>query len=224
MLAKAPLCFSGVLESQFYPFLDRATDKTSQKILIAYLPSEFIAQNSDNSMRDEWRGHRRMHVQDAEYGDRFETYGIGPLIALTQLYFDEEAGQSHLRALILSGIATQTLKVSVQRARPSSENQRSFPSGHTSSAFATATALSYAYGAKIAMIAYPLAAFVGASRLADDKHWFSDVVSGAFLGVWIGRASYFQSSEGAPVADKNEFFFFPSISSQSFALNFDFKF
>ena len=39
------------------------------------------------------------------------------------------------------------------------------------------------------MIAYPVAAFVGLSRLSDDMHWASDVVAGAFVGIIMGRAT-----------------------------------
>lgn len=224
VLLKAPLCFSAVLEKHFYPFWQRATDKTSQQLLLAYIPVEIMAQKTDNQIRDDWKNHRRMHESDSRFGDRYDTYGVGSMIALTQLWLDPQAGESHLRAIIYNGIATHTLKTTVQRQRPSSENQRSFPSGHTSSAFTTATALTYAYGAKAAVVAYPLATFVGLSRMADDVHWFSDVVSGAFVGIWIGRASYFSSSEGNPAVGDKSFFFFPTVAHDNLAMNFHWNF
>lgn len=207
--------------------LKKATDSTSQKIFLAYLPFEVVAQNSDNSVRSSWKNHQQINEESSRWGDNFEKDGIGPAIALSQLYFDYDNGLSHARALIYTGLATQSLKMSLQRNRPGSENQRSYPSGHTSSAFATATVLSYSYGWKVAMVAYSLATFVGLSRLADDAHWFSDVVSGAFLGCWLGRASFFSADKASDEKSSSfakKIFVFPSVQSQSVALNLHFEF
>ncbi len=64
----------------------------------------------------------------------------------------------------------------------------SFPSAHASQAFAVATVLADRFGWRVGVPAYGLAAAVGFSRLALDKHWTSDVVAGAFLGVLVGKA------------------------------------
>ncbi|MEN0057208.1 MAG: phosphatase PAP2 family protein, partial [Bdellovibrio sp.] len=76
-----------------------------------------------------------------------------------------------------------------QRERPSGRDHLSFPSGHGSSAFATATSLAYSYGYKVGIPAYALAGFVAASRVNENIHWLSDVVAGAALGIFWGRAS-----------------------------------
>jgi membrane-associated phospholipid phosphatase len=62
-----------------------------------------------------------------------------------------------------------------------------FPSGHTTRSFAIAAVFSARGGRKAACIAYPVAAFVGLSTVQEDKHWMSDVVAGAGLGLAIGR-------------------------------------
>jgi hypothetical protein len=98
------------------------------------------------------------------------------------------SGQSQLEALAATGIATLALKLSVARARPDGSDQQSFPSGHTSTTFATAAVLNEFYGWRAGVPAYALAALTGASRLSADKHWLSDVAAGAALGMWMGRA------------------------------------
>ena len=64
----------------------------------------------------------------------------------------------------------------------------SFPSGHSTVAFADAEALDRETSARwVPWAAYPLASLVGWSRVRDDKHWGSDVVAGAALGYWAAR-------------------------------------
>ncbi len=61
----------------------------------------------------------------------------------------------------------------------------SFPSGHTSSSFAFATAVA-ANNKKLGVAAYVLAALIGFSRIYLGVHYFTDVLAGAVLGVVYG--------------------------------------
>jgi membrane-associated phospholipid phosphatase len=92
-----------------------------------------------------------------------------------------------LDAAIVNFAYTEVLKVAVGRERPNGEDDKSFPSGHTSNAFALAAVAERHYGWKLGVPAYLLAGFVGASRLEQDKHYLSDVVAGATLGYIVGR-------------------------------------
>jgi len=69
------------------------------------------------------------------------------------------------------------------------EDNRSFPSGHTATAFALATVVSMQYGRRawVPVVAYTLATGVGLSRMALDKHWSSDVLVGAVVGHLVAR-------------------------------------
>jgi len=79
------------------------------------------------------------------------------------------------------------LKATVSRERPDGSNDRSFPSGHSANSFAVATVLDRRYGGVVRWIAYGAAAFVAASRVIGNHHWFSDVVAGAVIGRFYGR-------------------------------------
>jgi hypothetical protein len=90
------------------------------------------------------------------------------------------------QAVLVNTFYTFALKSTTQRWRPDGSNQFSFPSGHTSNAFAIATVWSRQYGTRAAVPAYFLAGLVGTSRMASKKHHLSDVVAGATLGYIVG--------------------------------------
>ncbi|MEQ1857504.1 MAG: phosphatase PAP2 family protein [Longimicrobiales bacterium] len=66
-------------------------------------------------------------------------------------------------------------------------SRQSYPSGHTTAAFALATVLAEELGGVTPWLAYPVAAGVGWSRLNDEAHWATDVVMGALVGIVAGR-------------------------------------
>lgn len=74
------------------------------------------------------------------------------------------------------------LKPLVDRTRPDGGHQ-SFPSGHAASAFAGAAFLQMRYGWHLGLPAYAVAAFVGYSRVESKRHYTSDVVAGAAIGI-----------------------------------------
>jgi len=89
------------------------------------------------------------------------------------------------QALIIGQGLTHALKFTVQRERPNGEDNWSFPSGHSSGSFAMAVVIAHHYP-KAAIPAFGVAGFVAYSRLVKGKHWLSDTVSGAALGVIVG--------------------------------------
>ena len=98
-------------------------------------------------------------------------------------------------AALMAGVVN-TLKTTTHVMRPDGSNNHSFPSGHTATAFMTATMLSKEYGHNFPWIsigAYTTATATGLMRMANNKHWLSDVLTGAGIGIlstevgyWIG--------------------------------------
>jgi membrane-associated phospholipid phosphatase len=95
-------------------------------------------------------------------------------------------GVDLLRAQIVTQALTEGLKLAVRRPRPDGTNY-SFPSGHASVTFATATVLERHLGWMAAVPTYTVASYVAASRLHDNRHYLSDVVFGAAVGLVGGR-------------------------------------
>jgi len=67
-------------------------------------------------------------------------------------------------------------------------NNSSFPSGHTTLAFAAATvyAQEYKYVPAVPIISYSVATLIGLSRITENRHWATDVLTGAALGYLSG--------------------------------------
>jgi len=137
-------------------------------------------------------------VQGYNWGESLET-GAGPIWSSVFVASMFTAGRfAHgerframtydmLDAVIVNLGYTELLKAAVGRERPNGQDNKSFPSGHTSNSFALATVVERHYGWKIGVPAYALASVVGASRIQQDKHYLSDVVAGATLGYIVGR-------------------------------------
>ena len=90
-----------------------------------------------------------------------------------------------LRAGIVSQVMTQGIKLAVRRDRPTGECC-AFPSGHSASAFASASVIERHFGYRGALPTYVIAGYVAASRLHDNRHFLSDVLFGAGVGIASG--------------------------------------
>lgn len=96
-------------------------------------------------------------------------------------------------AMIMAG-TVNTLKIATGVERPDGSNRHSFPSGHTATAFMTATMLNKEYGHKspwIGIGAYGVATATGLMRMANNKHWLSDVLTGAGIGILSAETGYY---------------------------------
>jgi membrane-associated phospholipid phosphatase len=125
-----------------------------------------------------------------------------------------DAGLHSTQAIVFGGATTKALKFIIGRARPSEVAGRdafvfrpgrgkgdyaSLPSGHTTAAFAAASAVSaelacstYAQshpriGRMAPFLLYGAATLVGVTRMYHDAHWASDVIAAAGIGTLSGH-------------------------------------
>ena len=115
-----------------------------------------------------------------QIGAGFATYAGGKATGNKKLAY---AGRDIVRAQLLSQGMVQALKYTVQRERPDGSDNKSFPSGHSASMFATATILQKYYGWKIGVPSYALGSYVALARMAWNRHHATDVVMGAGFGI-----------------------------------------
>lgn len=157
-----------------------------------------VAGSAATGLASIWDDDVRQAAQPYNWGESLETAG-GPIWSSAFVASMFTAGRfAHgprframtydmLDAAIVNLGYTELLKVAVGRERPNGQDDKSFPSGHTSNAFALAAVAESHYGWKLGVPAYLAASLVGASRIQQDKHYLSDVVAGATLGYIVGR-------------------------------------
>ena len=119
-----------------------------------------------------------------QIGAGFATYSTGKAVGNKKLAY---AGRDVVRAQLLSQVMVQGLKHSIRRERPDASNNKSFPSGHAASGFATATVLHRYYGWKVGAPAYALGGYIALARMSWNRHHATDVVMGAGFGIAAAR-------------------------------------
>jgi membrane-associated phospholipid phosphatase len=164
----------------------------------------------DEDIRDEVEDSRSSTTDDvSEFFERFGNGAISiPALGAFYLYgyFGENAKAERtaliaVESFLVTGLFTTVLKTATGRHRPSTgdsstsfdgftTDHNSFPSGHTSTAFAIATVIANEYEETpyIKPISYGIATMTGLSRMNDEKHWASDVFLGAALGYFTSKA------------------------------------
>lgn len=98
-----------------------------------------------------------------------------------------------LKSQLLMMASVTILKTTSHTLRPDGSAHTSFPSGHTAEAFAGATMLSEEYGYRykwVPYLSYGLASTVGALRMINNKHYISDVLVAAGIGILSTKISY----------------------------------
>ncbi|WP_295770897.1 phosphatase PAP2 family protein [uncultured Mucilaginibacter sp.] len=91
-------------------------------------------------------------------------------------------------------LGTVTLiKKTADRLRPNQFDRQSFPSGHTSTAFAAAEFMAQEYSEVspwFGVYAYSFATATAILRVYNNDHWFSDIIAGAGFGILSTKAAY----------------------------------
>jgi len=101
---------------------------------------------------------------------------------------EENVASSGFVGLAFDWVTVASLKLIVNRERPAGGTDRldsSFPSGHTAFAFTQAVVYSH-HDHRLAIPMFTSATVVGFSRVYLGKHYPSDVLAGAVLGIVVG--------------------------------------
>ena len=94
----------------------------------------------------------------------------------------------------IMALFVNTIKHTAKEMRPDGSTANSWPSGHTATAFVGATLLHKEYGLTrspwFSVAGYGVATATGVMRVLNNRHWISDVLSGAGLGILSGELGY----------------------------------
>ncbi len=99
----------------------------------------------------------------------------------------------YLSAQLISGAIVFPAKKFIAEERPDGSNKKSFPSGHAATAFASAHFMYREYHGKnvlLSLSGYPFAVFTGIYRVINNRHWVSDIVAGAGIGIVSTELAY----------------------------------
>lgn len=161
----------------------------------------------DRPLRDEMRrhsGNNSFITQVERFGSQYAAGVVGGFYvvgAFTGNNTAVQVAQDGIAAsLIASGIVTPTIKLLAGRSRPRagediynfkpfSDANSSFPSGHTTEAFALASVIANHYDETwVTCASYSIAGLVGLARTYHQAHFASDVVAGAMIGTLVGKS------------------------------------
>ena len=101
---------------------------------------------------------------------------------------------SSLASYALMAVFVNGVKYTAGELRPDLSTHNSWPSGHTATAFVGATILHKEYGLTrspwYSIAGYSIATATGAMRVMNNRHWVSDVLSGAGIGILSTELAY----------------------------------
>lgn len=125
------------------------------------------------------------HVEDyLQYAPLAVVYGLNAIGIKGKNNFGNRTAIV-IKSLLINELMVSNLKIWINEERPNG-GEHSFPSGHTSVAFAMAHFMHKEYGEQsiwFSIGAYSCATTVGLLRVAGNAHWISDVFAGAGFGI-----------------------------------------
>ena len=160
-----------------------------------------IAKSEKKSFRQNTEGNK--HTLLTDFKTHIDDYSqfFGPVVT-TGLKIAGVEGRSdwgrYLASTAMSygimAIFVNSIKYTAKEMRPDGSTANSWPSGHTATAFVGATLLHKEYGMTrspwFSVAGYGVATATGVMRVLNNRHWVSDVLSGAGIGIMSGELAY----------------------------------
>lgn len=157
-----------------------------------------VITNSDNIKNDvrDWV-RERYEIPTTNFDDILQHTPIGMMYLYDiALGSDKKTIGRHTRHMVVTqGLTLGTMLITkgIFNARRPNGGSHAFPSGHTAYSFASASVIYHSFKNEHPLIAYSgyiPAVIVGSYRMIKDKHWISDVLFGAGMGILFSHLSY----------------------------------
>jgi PAP2 superfamily len=200
-LAQQPLLDTTVLKIEKNPHKKSGVIK-SLIIPASLITYGIIAQGNNGLRQLDISTRNTLNTNHPEYKTKIDNYlQFVPAISVYALNAFGVKGKNNLldrtmiyalSTIISTGMVTP-LKHIMNVTRPDGSSDNSFPSGHTATAFANAEFLRMEYkdvSAWYGIAGYVVAATTGTLRVYNNRHWVSDVVTGAGFGILSTKLAY----------------------------------
>lgn len=185
---------------EFRRRIDRHNSTKAYRMLFVGTPlivGGVVMQAYDSDFRRLRNGYSRSFRHD--YDDWLQYAPAGAMVALKACGV---RGRSSWGRMLVSdafsaglmAIGVNSLKYSCRVMRPDGSSRNSFPSGHTATAFMAATMLHKEYGHRspwYSIGGYTVATVTGVTRQLNNRHWMSDIMVGAGIGILATELGYF---------------------------------
>lgn len=151
--------------------------------------------NLDHSTHNEIKEHISQHLPYDDYtqfAPAVAVYGLD-LAGIKAKHNFRDRTLIMATSYLVMGVTVQTMKTSFGVERPDGSNNASFPSGRTATAFVGAHILFKEYkdvSPWIGVGGYAVATATGTMRMLNKKHWASDIVAGAGVGILSAEVGY----------------------------------
>ncbi|MBR3284196.1 MAG: phosphatase PAP2 family protein [Alloprevotella sp.] len=150
--------------------------------------------------KDERHPNTRLITRFKTKIDDYTQY-FGPAMTIGLKLGGYEGRSSWPRLLVSAGLSyatmallVNTIKYTSSEMRPDGSTRNSWPSGHTATSFVGATILHKEYGLTrspwFSVLGYGVATATGIMRVLNNRHWVSDVLSGAGIGILSTELGY----------------------------------
>lgn len=149
----------------------------------------------NTSTKNEFREHddKKVNIDDyAQYSPFLSVYALNALGIQGKNNFKDRT-IILTTAYLIMGSSVNIIKKTSKVKRPDGSDTNSFPSGHTATAFMGAEFLYQEYrdvSDWYGIIGYVVAAGTGFFRMSNEKHWLTDVATGAGIGILSTKIAY----------------------------------
>ena len=137
--------------------------------------------------------HKKLPIDNyLQFAPAVAVYGLNAFGIKGKHNFRDRSMIYAMSNIILTGTVFSLKKITAVQ-RPDGSAYTSFPSGHTAEAFASAEFMRMEYkdvSPWYGIAGYAMAATTGYLRMYNNKHWFSDVVAGAGVGIVSTKLAY----------------------------------
>jgi membrane-associated phospholipid phosphatase len=190
---------------------------------MSIIDNDLLYRKDLKDQRNRWMPYFRTHVDDyLQYAPIAGVAALNIIGVKGKHTIINQAALLIKSELVMAAIVFPLKKLTAV-PRPDTGAANSFPSGHTAQAFVAATFLHKEYGKErpwVSVLGYSTATGIGFLRVLNNRHWISDVLVGAGIGIFATNLIYLthQNKWGNKHRKQSEIILLPCYAQQTFSM------